>query len=93
MENITSDQTESGGVISFGRYEFVRVNPGIAVPVLIFIILASLVGTFGNVLTLLTIVLCRKLRNVESIFIINLALSDLYVTAIADPMSIVGEYW
>lgn len=32
------------------------------------------------------------MNSLECIFIGNLALSDLYVTIVADPMSIVGKY-
>ena len=77
---------------SFARHEFLSLKPWIAFPVIIVITLASLIGVFGNVLILLAVALCKKIRNEESIFIVNLALSDLYVTMVADPMSIVGKY-
>lgn len=76
---------------SFGRHGFLRANPWTAIPSIAVLSLASLGGTFGNVLTLLSVALCKEVRNVESVFIVNLAISDLYVTAIADPMSIVGK--
>ena len=53
---------------------------------------ASFVGTTGNVLTLLAIATCKKIRNEESIFLANLAVADMYVTVVADPMSIVGKF-
>ena len=91
--NSTTDylfNTDDGG--SFARHEFLSLKPWIAFPVIIVITLASLIGVFGNVLILLAVALCKKIRNEESIFIVNLALSDLYVTMVADPMSIVGKY-
>ena len=75
----------------FRRHEFLRQNPWTSIPIIIVLSLASLGGTFGNVLTLITVALCKEVRNVESIFIVNLALSDLCVTAVANPMSILGE--
>ena len=86
IDNITRSSFDG-----FEPYEFLKVNPWIAIPCLIVLIVASLGGTFGNVLTLLAVALSKEIRNVEKTFIFNLALSDLYVTAIADPMSIVGK--
>ena len=77
--------------IIFDRHEFLTANPWTAIPSIIILSIASAGGTFGNVLTLLAIATCKKIRNIESIFIINLAISDLYVTAFADPMSLVGK--
>ena len=76
----------------FSKHEFVQSKPWAAFPVLVFLVLASFVGTVGNVLTLLAITRNKSVRNVESMFIVNLAISDLYVTTVADPTSIIGEY-
>ena len=76
---------------SFARLEFLQSKPWAAFPSIVFLSLASFVGTTGNVLTLLAIALNKSVRNVESVFIVNLALSDLYVTTVADPMSITGK--
>ena len=75
----------------FSKHEFVQTKPWTAFPVLVFLCLASFVGTMGNVLTLLAIARNKNVRNVESMFIVNLAISDLYVTMIADPTSIIGK--
>jgi len=75
----------------FGRHQFATESPGVAIPCLIILFIAAIVGTFGNILIIVSILTQRKLRNKESIFIMNLAMSDMYVTLIADPMSIVGE--
>lgn len=76
----------------FERHEFLNNSPGIAIPVLIVLTAACVVGTFGNVLILMSVATTKELQNVESIFIVNLACSDLYVTMVADPMSILGKY-
>lgn len=76
----------------FDRYEFLQTSPGVAVPLLVVLFVASVFGTFGNILIVVSVATTRELQNVESIFLVNLAFSDLYVTMIADPMSIIGEY-
>ena len=90
--NIVSSVLDEGFTIgAFGKHEFIRTKPWTAIPVIVILSVASFVGTAGNILTLLAIASNKKLRNAEMIFIVNLAISDLYVTAIADPLSIVGK--
>ena len=74
----------------FAKYEFVQTNPWLAFPVVLVLFAASLVGTSGNILIFLSVLFYKKVRTVESTFIVNLALSDMFVTLIADPFSIVG---
>ena len=78
-------------VYAFGKHEFMNVNPWTALPTVLLLCVASVIGTGGNVLTILAIITCRKIRNEESMFLANLAIADLYVTVVADPMSIIGE--
>lgn len=75
----------------FGKYDFIHDAPGIAISCIVLLMLASVVGTFGNIMILIVVSKTKELRQTQSIFIINLAISDMYVTLIADPMSIVGE--
>ncbi|KAJ8322099.1 hypothetical protein KUTeg_000570 [Tegillarca granosa] len=77
--------------IVFGRHQFVRERPEVAIPCLIILCLAAIIGTFGNILILSAIFKYKKLRNVEAIFIVNLAFSDVFVTTIGDPMSILAK--
>lgn len=77
--------------IIFGRHQFVRERPEVAIPCLIILCVAAIIGTFGNLLILSAILKYRDLRSVETIFIVNLALSDLFVTTIGDPMSMLGK--
>ena len=82
--------TSPGGARVFDRYEFVSESPAVVVLVLVVLVIAALIGAFGNILILVAV--CRsKMKSLEYIFIGNLAISDLYVTMVADPMSIVGE--
>ena len=75
----------------FGKHEFLNSKPWTAWPTIVVLSVASFVGTSGNVLTLLAIAMNKSVRNIESMFIVNLAISDLYVTTVADPMSIIGK--
>lgn len=74
------------------RYEFIVNSPGLAISAIILLAMASFVGTCGNIVILVIIAKTKELRRKQSIFIVNLALSDMYVTMIADPMSLVGTY-
>ncbi|KAK3581244.1 hypothetical protein CHS0354_032965 [Potamilus streckersoni] len=89
--NISNDSeyTASNSDHAYMRHEFLNYNPNIVVPCIVILAMASVVGTAGNILILLAVATNKALRNVESIFIVNLAYSDLYVTLIADPMNIV----
>ncbi|WAR25917.1 MTR1A-like protein [Mya arenaria] len=89
-KNSVVDNTHQDVVI-YGRHEFLQTRPELAVPCIIVLGFASIVGTLGNLLILFVIATKKKLRNVESIFIVNLAISDLYVTVVADPMSLIGK--
>lgn len=84
--------TTAAGSRAFDRYEFVSESPGVGVLVLIVLIVASVVGGFGNILILVSLWKSKTMKSLECIFIGNLAISDLYVTMVADPMSIVGKF-
>jgi hypothetical protein len=89
----SNDVLESNGTNSsfyFKNDELTSARTDVTVPSLVILIIATLVGTFGNILILLSVFTRKNLRKVEGIFIVNLAMSDLYVTAVADPMSIIG---
>ncbi|WAR23628.1 MTR1A-like protein, partial [Mya arenaria] len=77
--NNISDQISSAADGYFGRHEFITTQPAVAVPCVIILSVASLLGTFGNVLILYVIATKSRLRNkMESTFIASLAISDLY---------------
>lgn len=75
----------------FDPFEFVNTNPALGVIIFLVLVVASVAGTGGNLLILLAVAKNRDLQNVESVFIVNLAVCDMYVTLVADPLSIVGE--
>ncbi|KAL3852321.1 hypothetical protein ACJMK2_015978 [Sinanodonta woodiana] len=91
VSNETTQFAMAGDNGVFGRLEFLQAKPHIVIPSIIIVSLASVAGTFGNILILIAVATTKKLRNTESIFIVNLALSDLFVTAISDPMNIVAK--
>ena len=73
------------------EYDVIRTYLWTTYPSILILGAATIVGTAGNVLTLLAIATFRKNRNEENVFLFNLAVSDLFVTMIADPMSILGK--
>ncbi|XP_045165615.2 melatonin receptor type 1B-A-like [Mercenaria mercenaria] len=77
--------------LHYKRYEFLTLRPEIAIPTLVVLFLATVIGTGGNIITLLVFVIRRSMRNIESIFLINLVISDLYMTSVADPTSIIAK--
>ncbi|XP_060603808.1 melatonin receptor type 1A-like [Ruditapes philippinarum] len=90
----SNDVLKSNGTNSsfyFNNDELTSARTDVTVPSLVILIIATLVGTFGNILILLSVFTRKNLRKVEGIFIVNLAMSDLYVTAVADPMSIIAK--
>ncbi|XP_064653311.1 melatonin receptor type 1C-like [Lineus longissimus] len=52
--------------------------------------LAIITGVIGNVLVVGAVALEKSLRNAGNIFILNLAIADLWVTGFIDPFSVVG---
>ena len=57
---------------------------------LVVVILVAAVGIFGNILVLVTLVIDRKLRVLNNLFIANLAVADLFIAAIIHPFTAVG---
>ncbi|XP_055354300.1 melatonin receptor type 1B-B-like [Paramacrobiotus metropolitanus] len=64
----------------------------------IFVSLLSVVGTIGNILIVLSLLLMDALKKIQPIFIVNLSLTDLVITAFVMPINILGAvqgpyYW
>lgn len=89
--HVTFGNVDEKRELFYSRHEFVTTAPGLAIPSFILLFIATVTGTFGNILTLVVIARWKGPRTAESIFIVNLAISDLYVTTVADPMSIIGK--
>ncbi|XP_052090330.1 melatonin receptor type 1B-A-like [Mytilus californianus] len=90
-DSFCTKNATSKDCLYFRRFEFIQESPGFAILSILLLVIASLVGTFGNFLILIVVSKAKELRQVQSVFMVNLAISDLYVTMIADPMSIVGK--
>nr|KAG5698182.1 hypothetical protein BaRGS_030545 [Batillaria attramentaria] len=78
------------GTLRYAPLEFVDTLPALAIILIAVLVVAAVMGTAGNLLILVSVATHKDLRNVESVFVVNLACSDLYVTLIADPLSIVA---
>jgi len=68
--------------------------PAFTLPYVVVIVMASVVGTLGNLLVIGSLggsVRCRNPRTVGKIFIVNLACSDLIVTSVINPMAVAGK--
>jgi len=75
-------------------------KPVVAVPYVAVLGLAAVVGTFGNLVVVITVIVqwfrsrrqrARTTRNdAGRAFIANLAVSDLVVTAVINPLAVVG---
>lgn len=87
---LSLNAAKTTGSILYGRFGFLTEKTSYAVPVVTILTIASLAGTFGNILILIVATSTKISRNVEATFIVNLALSDFYVTIVADPMSLIG---
>ncbi|WAR23631.1 MTR1A-like protein [Mya arenaria] len=63
--NNISDEISSAADGYFGRHEFITTQPAVAVPCVIILSVASLLGTFGNVLILYVIATNSRLPKLE----------------------------
>ncbi len=57
---------------------------------LIVTIIVAILGVFGNVLVLATLIMDRKLQVLNNIFLANLAIADLFIAGIVHPFAAVG---
>jgi len=77
-------------------------KPVVAVPYVGVLCVAAVVGTFGNLVVVITVIVPwlrsrrQRARNTGNdagrAFIANLALSDMIVTAVINPLAVVGVY-
>ncbi|XP_072024927.1 melatonin receptor type 1A-like [Amphiura filiformis] len=65
-------------------------NNGFIIGYLVLLALTAFCGTFGNILVIGAVLVHQKLRILSNIFIVNLAIADLMVSAIINPFSILG---
>ncbi|KAH3827836.1 hypothetical protein DPMN_129779 [Dreissena polymorpha] len=70
---------------------YVTAKPFWGVTNVIILVVTSVVGTFGNFLVLYVVAAKKAILKVESVFIVNLAISDVFVTAVANVISLLGK--
>ena len=75
----------------YEKHEFLNSKPWIAYPTVIILFVAAVCGTVGNTLTILAFATYKRVQTKDAVFFFNLAISDLYVTCVADPMSLIGR--
>ncbi|KAL4226622.1 Melanopsin [Mactra antiquata] len=76
---------------TYDRFEFVTESPYLAIPSALIVGIASLIGTVGNLILIVVLATNKSLHNIDTIFVVNLVISDSYVVCIAGPLSIVAK--
>jgi hypothetical protein len=74
------------------RHGLLTKSPFIAYPCLLALGISATMGSVGNFLVIFVILFDKTLHSPDTIFIANLAVSDMYMTLIAVPFSIIGNY-
>lgn len=80
----------NGSTMIMRREPLLETNPKLAISYIVIVGIALLVGICGNVLILMIFTVMRGINKSGKEFMMNLAIADLCVTAIADPLCIVG---
>jgi len=68
------------------------LSPGFRTFCIIFQSILALSGSAGNLLTILAVVVCKKLRRTHNAYIAHLALVDFFISSFLIPLNIVGLY-
>lgn len=71
---------------------FLEAQPSHAIPYIGMTIIALTVGSVGNLVIVGCFAISKALSKVGNEFLFNMALSDLCVTAVAEPMCILGKW-
>ena len=61
-------------------------------PYVVWLSLMSCIGTIGNILIMISLIVNKKLRTISNIFVVNLASADIFVTTVIDPFSVVAVF-
>ncbi|XP_062585386.1 melatonin receptor type 1C-like [Saccostrea cucullata] len=78
------------GTLMIRKSPLLETDTSLAIGYIVVMATALLVGTVGNTLILLVSTVLRGINKSGKEFIINLALADFCVTAVADPLCIIG---
>ena len=79
-----------------GHYEeydppLLSIRPALTIPYLVLVLFAMIVGFVGNTLIIGAFFVSRRVRIVGNEFVFSLALTDLLITAFADPFLVLGK--
>ncbi|XP_072030171.1 melatonin receptor type 1A-like [Amphiura filiformis] len=62
------------------------------IPYFIFLVLMTLMGTSGNILIMVSVALNKKLQVISNVFVVNLALADISISAVIIPITAIGLF-
>ena len=77
---------------AIGGHAYMGAHPYVAYTYLTYTSCLCLLGAIGNICVLSSFAVNKKLRLAQNTFLVNLALADLVVTTIGDPLSITGKH-
>ena len=83
--NLTNLNETFGGII------FLMENLSDYMPYTAVNFIAIILGTFGNVVIIGSIMCTKELQTVTNSFILNLAFSDLLISCVIDSFTVVGK--
>ncbi len=78
---------------SIGGHDYISTHQASAIPYLVIATSATIIGVSGNIMVLLSLLLYGPLRKRDNLFLLNLNLADLVVTAFGDPFGIIGKFF
>ena len=87
--HLLSDSMEE----QIGGPAYMGARPYVAYTYLTYTSCLCLFGAIGNICVLSSFAVNKKLRSAQNVFLVNLALADLVVTTIGDPLSITGQHF
>ena len=91
LGNATTSSPDDGLHMLLLSKSYLEVQPEAAAIYIFMVAIALSVGTLGNLLIIGVFAFSRQTRTVGNEFIVNLAIADLCVTAITDPLCILGK--
>ena len=74
-----------------GDRAYIKAHPHVAYTYLTYTGCLCFLGCLGNICVLLAFAVNKNLRSVRNVFLVNLALADLVITAIGHPFAITGK--
>ena len=84
MENYNVGATSS--VLNSTKHEVCYIESSQAVSLAVLTVLLSIIGTLGNILVLGAVYTTRALQTISNYLLVSMALADLIVTALAQPL-------